>query len=137
MKKFVGKVFTLISALALIILSFVGGGFILYDFIKGNLNVLTQTVYFNGWIALLSTFIIIIGNFFLSLISLKNLSINATNKNILIGSIILFIFSIFSFAFILIKIGTFENYSVFLNVYILTFIFYLLLIFGIIIDIKN
>ena len=40
MKKFIGKVFTLIGGLGLIILSLVGVGFILYDLITYKLSIL-------------------------------------------------------------------------------------------------
>ncbi len=137
MRKFVGKVLTLIGGIGLFVLSFLIGGVMIYNLIKGYLNVLTSTVYFEGWISLLGTLTIAISNFFISLIGLKNVSINSSNKNILIGSFILLILITLNFSYVLIVIKVFEDLTLFIITFILIYIFYLIYIIGIIIDLKN
>lgn len=137
MKKFIGKVFTLIGGLGLIILSLVGVGFILYDLITYKLSILTETVYFNGWIALLTTLFFIFTNFFISFIALKNISINKSNKKVLVGIFITLFLYIAYVLFIMIVINDFLNKNIFINIFILNFIFNIIFIFGIVLDLNN
>ena len=137
MKKFIGKVFTLIGGLGLIILSLVGVGFILYDLITYKLSILTETVYFNGWIALLTTLFFIFTNFFISFIALKNISINKSNKKVLVGIFITLFLYIAYVLYIMIVINDFLNKNIFINIFILNFVFNFIFIFGIILDLNN
>lgn len=137
MKKFIGKVFTLIGGLGLIILSLVGVGFILYDLITYKLSILTETVYFNGWIALLTTLFFIFTNFFISFIALKNISINKSNKKVLVGIFITLFLYIAYVLYIMIVINDFLNKNIFINIFILNFVFNFIFIFGIVLDLNN
>ena len=137
MKKFIGKVFTLIGGLGLIILSLVGVGFILYDLITYKLSILTETVYFNGWIALLTTLFFIFTNFFISFIALKNISINKSNKKVLVGIFITLFLYIAYVLYIMIVINDFLNKNIFINIFILNFVFNFIFIFGILLDLNN
>ncbi len=137
MKQFIGKVFTLIGGLGLVVLSLIAAGFILYDFIGFKLSVLTETVYFEGWIALLSTVFFIVSYFFIAFIGLKNISINRSNKKPLIGIIIILFLYIFYIIYIMLVINDFADRGVFINTFILNIIFGIIFIFGIIIDLNN
>ncbi len=137
MKQFIGKVFTLIGGLGLIILSLISVGFIVYDFITSKLDVLTQTVYFEGWIALLSTVFFIVTYFFIAFIGLKNISINRSNKKPLIGIIIILILYIAYIIYIMLCIKDFADRGIFINTFIFNIVFGIIFILGITIDLNN
>ena len=137
MKQFIGKVFTLIGGLGLIVLSLISVGFILYDFITSKLDVLTQTVYFDGWIALLSTVFFIVTYFFIAFIGLKNISINRSNKKPLIGIIIVLALYILYIVYIMLVIKDFQDRGLFINTFVFNIVFGITFISGIIIDLNN
>ena len=137
MKQFIGKVFTLIGGLGLIVLSLISIGFILYDFITSKLDVLTQTVYFDGWIALLSTVFFIVTYFFIAFIGLKNISINRSNKKPLIGIIIVLALYILYIVYIMHVIKDFQDRELFINTFVFNIVFGITFIAGIIIDLNN
>ena len=137
MKQFIGKVFTLIGGLGLIVLSLISAGFILYDFITSKLDVLTQTVYFDGWIALLSTVFFIVTYFFIAFIGLKNISINRSNKKPLIGIIIVLVLYILYIVYIMLVIKDFQDRGLFINTFVFNIVFGITFIAGIIIDLNN
>ena len=137
MKQFIGKVFTLIGGLGLIVLSLISIGFILYDFITSKLDVLTQTVYFDGWIALLSTVFFIVTYFFIAFIGLKNISINRSNKKPLIGIIIVLALYILYIVYIMLVIKDFQDRELFINTFVFNIVFGITFIAGIIIDLNN
>ena len=137
MKQFIGKVFTLIGGLGLIVLSLISAGFILYDFITSKLDVLTQTVYFDGWIALLSTVFFIVTYFFIAFIGLKNISINRSNKKPLIGIIIVLVLYILYIVYIMLVIKDFQDRGLFINTFVFNIVFGITFIVGIIIDLNN
>ncbi len=137
MKQFIGKVFTLIGGLGLIVLSLISAGFILYDFITSKLDILTQTVYFDGWIALLSTVFFIVTYFFIAFIGLKNISINRSNKKPLIGIIIVLVLYILYIIYIMLVIKEFQDRGLFINTFIFNIIFGIIFIAGIFIDLNN
>ena len=137
MKQFIGKVFTLIGGLGLIVLSLISAGFILYDFITSKLDVLTQTVYFDGWIALLSTVFFIVTYFFIAFIGLKNISINRSNKKPLIGIIIVLALYILYIVYIMLVIKDFQDRELFINTFVFNIVFGITFIAGIIIDLNN
>lgn len=137
MKQFIGKVFTLIGGLGLIVLSLISAGFILYDFITSKLDVLTQTVYFDGWIALLSTVFFIVTYFFIAFIGLKNISINRSNKKPLIGIIIVLALYILYIVYIMLVIKDFQDRGLFINTFVFNIVFGITFIAGIIIDLNN
>ena len=137
MKQFIGKVFTLIGGLGLIVLSLISAGFILYDFITSKLDVLTQTVYFDGWIALLSTVFFIVTYFFIAFIGLKNISINRSNKKPLIGIIIVLVLYILYIVYIMLVIKNFQDRGLFINTFVFNIVFGITFIAGIIIDLNN
>ncbi len=137
MKKFIGKVFTLIGGVALIILSLIGAGFIISDLVTYKLSILTETVYFEGWIALLTTLFFIFTNFFISFMGLKNISVNKSNKKVLIGLLITFILYLIYICFIMIAIKEFANKGIFINIFILNIIFSIIFMFGVILDFNN
>ena len=137
MKQFIGKVFTLIGGLGLIVLSLISAGFILYDFITSKLDVLTQTVYFDGWIALLSTVFFIVTYFFIAFIGLKNISINRSNKKPLIGIIIVLALYILYIVYIMLVIKDFQDRGLFINTFVFNIVFGITFISGIIIDLNN
>ena len=137
MKQFIGKVFTLIGGLGLIVLSLISIGFILYDFITSKLDVLTQTVYFDGWIALLSTVFFIVTYFFIAFIGLKNISINRSNKKTLIGIIIVLALYILYIVYIMLVIKDFQDRELFINTFVFNIVFGITFIAGIIIDLNN
>lgn len=137
MKQFIGKVFTLIGGLGLIVLSLIASGFILYDFISFKLSVLTETVYFEGWIALLSTVFFIVAYFFIAFIGLKNISINRLNKKALFGIIIILLLYVLYIVYIMVVIKDFSDKGLFINTFIFNIIFALTFSCGIVIDLNN
>lgn len=137
MKQFIGKVFTLIGGLGLIILSLISTGFIVYDFITSKLDILTQTVYFDGWIALISTVFFIVTYFFIAFIGLKNISINRSNKKPLVGILIVLALYIAYILFIMLVINDFADRNIFINTFIFNIIFGIIFAIGIIIDLNN
>ena len=134
MRQFIGKVFTLIAGLLLIILSLIGGGFVLYDLCTYKLSILTETVFFYGWIALLSTVFFLIVNFIIAFMSLRNISLNISNKKILIANLILIPLYIIYMIYIFCVIKEFDDLNLFINTSIFVILGYISLSFGIYFD---
>lgn len=134
MRQFIGKVFTLIAGLLLIILSLIGGGFVLYDLCTFKLSILTETVFFYGWIALLSTVLFLIVNFIIAFISLRNISLNISNKKIFIANLILIPLYITYMIYIFCVIKEFDDLNLFINTSIFVILGYISLSFGIYFD---
>ena len=137
MKQFIGKVITLIGGLGLKIISLISTGFILYDFITSKLDILTQTVYFEGWVALLSTVFFIVTYFFTAFIGLKNISINRSNKKTLIGILIVLVLYIAYILFIMLVIKNFTDRNIFINTFSFNIAFGIIFVCGIVIDLNN
>lgn len=134
MRQFIGKVFTLIAGLLLIILSLIGGGFVLYDLCTYKLSILTETVFFYGWIALLSTVFFLIVNFIIAFMSLRNISLNISNKKILIANLVLIPLYIIYMIYIFCVIKEFDDLNLFINTSIFVILGYISLSFGIYFD---
>lgn len=130
MKGFIGKIFILIGGVLLVILALIGAGFLIYDFATGKLNVLTQTSFINGWIALLSFVFLILMNFILSLSSLRSISLNRSTKNHFFGSIVLLIMYILLHIYISVVIGYFKDVDLYSSTSIATYVGYAFLMVG-------